>query len=180
MLRVDPVAQKYAKAIFEQYPKAAVLEVILKGLTSFNEQVEKHPDLKKVATLISFSGESRAAVVGDIGAKLGLTKETLQVLNLLGVSNRLANLPNIISGLQQILWKSAGQVALEVESALELNADQKKKVESKFQQLFGKEVVASYSLDKALLGGIRVRAMGKSFDGTISGWLDSFKESLAV
>jgi len=77
-----------------------------------------------------------------------------------------------------ILLDSANVVSLKVETATSLEADEKKQIEDKFTKILGKRVEANYQVDPALIGGLRVTAAGRTYDGSLTGWLNSFEESL--
>jgi len=74
--------------------------------------------------------------------------------------------------------ESGNVVSLSVETATSLETDEKKKIEDRFTKILGKKVEASYKVDPALLGGLRVTAAGRTYDGSLTGWLSSFEESL--
>lgn len=87
-------------------------------------------------------------------------------------------LSSILVWLNRFVLETANVIAVQVESATDMNADQKAKVERRFQSLLGKGVEASYRIDPKLIGGVRVTANGKTYDGSIAGWLSSFEEQL--
>ncbi|NBV51004.1 hypothetical protein EBR78_07275, partial [bacterium] len=73
---------------------------------------------------------------------------------------------------------AADVAALDVESSEELPAADRKKIEEQFSKLLGKKVEAHYSIQSQLLGGLRVTAAGRTYDGTLSGWLEKMEEKI--
>jgi F0F1-type ATP synthase delta subunit len=67
---------------------------------------------------------------------------------------------------------------VDVASSHGLSADEKKSIETRFSKILGNPVEATYLVDPKLVGGVKVTAAGKTYDGTISGWLGQFEEIL--
>ena len=114
----------------------------------------------------------------DLVSKAKLSAEALKVLLTLSSAKRLDHLSAISDRLQLILLESANVIALQVETATTLESEEKKKIEDKFQKILGKKVEASYKVDPALIGGIKATAGGRTYDGSLVGWLNSFEENL--
>jgi len=67
---------------------------------------------------------------------------------------------------------------LKVKTAEELDDSHKSKIEQRFGKILGKKVEARYEIDPSLIGGLRVDAGGRTYDGSVDGWLTSFEERL--
>ena len=180
------VAARYAKAIVETYLKgagsnsadASNVKKIGEELERFASTIESNEELKTVLLTDLFSAPEREAIVEDIAAKLGLSTETKKILKVVSESKRLKATRSIAERLHLLLLDSAGIVPIQVLSAGELNGEERKKVETKFKKVFGKEVEASYEVEPSLMGGLRVTAVGKTYDGSVSGWLEIIEEKL--
>lgn len=66
-----------------------------------------------------------------------------------------------------------------VTSAVELSDEQKKRLVAKLSSVTGKNIRATYVIDKDLLGGVSVTVDGKHFDGSVRQNLKNLKEVLA-
>lgn len=93
-------------------------------------------------------------------------------------AKRLGLLASVAERLQLILLESTNVMPLIVETATTLEADEKKKIEEKFQTLLGKKVEATYIVVPSLIGGLKATAGGRTYDGSLVGWLNSFEDSL--
>lgn len=174
----DKVSQRYAKAIFDFLKDETKVRSLITELKEFALLIEGSNELSLVLTSDVYSDNERLAVVEDLVTKAKLSKDTQRVLSVLSQAKRLDHLRSIIERLQLILLDSANVVSLKVETATSLEADEKKQIEDKFTKILGKRVEANYQVDPALIGGLRVTAAGRTYDGSLTGWLNSFEESL--
>lgn len=178
MSALDKVAARYAKAFSELSVKPAEKKKLAEELSAVAGLMEGHSDLAFALTSELFSHEERRAVLKDLEGRLGLSETASRALSLLSEAKRLRALSAISAGLKELLLRGEGIVPLRVESRDELSAPERKQVEKVFQQYFGKEVEASYAVDPRLLGGVRVTAEGRTFDGTLATGLSVMKENL--
>ncbi len=65
------------------------------------------------------------------------------------------------------LVRDGGPTSAEVTSALELTADQRRKVEQELRSKYGATLDITYSVDPALLGGLLVRVGDKVLDTSL-------------
>jgi len=180
MARLDKAVARYAKAIFDSYhADAEAMRKLVTELTGFAKLVTENKELHQVFTTRVFSDKQRQLIVGDLSAKLKLSDPALRVLSVLVAMRRVGSLSAIVDRLRQLILEAADIVPLRVEAAGTLTADQKDKLEGKFSKLLGKKVEANYQVDPSLIGGVRVTARGRTFDGTLSGWLSAFETQLA-
>ena len=174
----DKVSQRYAKAVFDYLKDEAKVRSMIVELQEFAMLIEGSSELTLVLTSDVYSDNERLAVVNDLVGKAKLSKDTQRVLSVLTAAKRLDHLKSIVDKLKLILLESGNVVSLSVETATSLETDEKKKIEDRFTKILGKKVEASYKVDPALLGGLRVTAAGRTYDGSLTGWLSSFEESL--
>ena len=75
--------------------------------------------------------------------------------------------------LENMLEKS---VAADVYSSVELSDEQKEKLTQKLETKFGKKVLATFEVDKSLIGGIKIVMEDEVLDGSIEKRLKDLKE----
>ncbi len=83
-----------------------------------------------------------------------------------------------VSELRLLLDKRLGVLRAQVQTAFELSADQKKRVEEALGQFAGKQVQAQYTTDPSLLGGLSARLGDVLIDGTLKGRFAKLQEEL--
>lgn len=178
MVRQDKVSLRYGKAIFAYFGKGDKALSTIEELEKFWAVYHSSTDLQRLMGRGLASEAQRRQIVEDIVKKLGASDATKKILVVLGENGRISSLEGIISVLKQLSLESKGVQPLRVESAIELKAPDRKKVEEKFQKILGKPVEAEYVSNAALYGGLRVNSGSRTFDGTLSGWLTSMEENL--
>ncbi len=174
----DKISQRYARAIFDYLKEEAKTRVLMAELQEFTMIIEGNAELSLVLTSDVYSEKERQAVVEDLVVKAKLSFDAKKVLLVLSIAKRLDHLRAIVERLQLILLESANMVSLSVDTATTLESDEKKKIEEKFQTILGKKVEANYKVDPELIGGLRVTVAGRTYDGSLTGWLSSFEENL--
>jgi len=174
----DKVSQRYAKAIFDYLKDGSKIRALISELEEFSILIESNTELSLVLTSDVYSDDERLAVVEDLVTKAKLSHDAKKVLSVLSTAKRLDHLRSIVERLQLVLLDSANVVSLSVETATSLESEEKKKIEDKFTKILGKKVEANYKVDPALIGGLRVTAAGRTYDGSLTGWLNSFEENL--
>ena len=83
-----------------------------------------------------------------------------------------------VDEVQHLADKRLGVVQVEVETAFELSADQKKEVEKTLSKFSGRQARARFDVKPELLGGLRVRIEDKLIDGSLQGKFKKLEEEL--
>lgn len=180
MARLDKVASRYAKAIFdsEKSTGQSGMRELIEQLSKFSHVIESSKDLQYVLETEVFSAEKKRGVVEDLVSKLQLSTKAKQVLIVLLQMHRLGSLPAILERLNTLVLEAADIIPMQVETATSLSVEQKEQIEARFAKILGKKVQARYVSDPSLIGGLKVTAEGRTFDGSLLGWLNAFGQHL--
>ncbi|NBX93838.1 MAG: ATP synthase F1 subunit delta [Proteobacteria bacterium] len=178
MAKLDRVALRYAKAVFDFLGDPKKVDGVTQELKVFSSALDANPELMGALTNEAFSTEKRALVVKDVAQQMGLSQDAIKVLNVLTENRRVRSTEAVAERLHNLNLEAAEIAPLFVEAPVELSAAEKKQVEEKFSKILGKKVEAHYVLEPTLLGGLRVTAAGRTYDGTLSGWLENMEEKL--
>jgi F-type H+-transporting ATPase subunit delta len=170
------VAARYAKAISELV--GTDTKTVISELKQFAEVVQGHEELSQVLESDVFSAQERKAIIEDLTKKMKLSSLVTKILFVVSESKRMGSLKAIAEDLRLLVLESAGVIPLRVQTTGDLTKDEKKHVEEKFKKILGKDVEASYELEPALVGGLRVTAGGRTYDGSVAGWLATLAEQL--
>lgn len=173
------VSRRYAKAVFELVKGDKNGAVVADELEAFGRMIEGSREARIVLVFGMVPVEKRKQVVADLGAKMNLSKLTLQVLSVLTDAGRLRELEGIANGLRAMLSTQSGITLMEVKSAETLDGKMRASVEQKFEKVLKNKVEARYSVDPTLLGGLHVFAGGRTFDGSVAGILGTMQEQIA-
>ena len=177
-MAVGKISIRYAKAIFDSIKKESAVRTVAKELQAFGEMIAANKELKALTDSQGFSEKQKRGVVEDLVAKMGASDETKKVLLVLSENNRLSAVKGIAERLNVLLLNASSIVPLKVESSNQLDDSDKSKIENKFTQVLGKKVEATYHVDPGLLGGLKVTAGSRTYDGSIEGWLIEMEERL--
>ena len=178
MATQDKVSYRYGKAFFDLLKNEPKAETVLEEFRAFGRLITKNSELKFVVSTPAFKEDERHAVVGDVLAKMKVSELARRMLLTLSDLKRLGHLDSIVDRLTHLFNENRGVVLLEVRAASDLEDSAKKGIEQKFGKVLGKEIEARYEVDPALIGGLRIVAGGRTYDGSVDGWLTSFEERL--
>ena len=169
-------ARRYAQAVFN---------IALER----NELDRWQPDLRKIATL----GEDALFIALlenpkiHFEAKAKLLTERLGEINplalnlvyLLVTKGRLRLVGDIADEYQYLLDSYRGIEQAEVTTAIELGAEDRRRLEERLGAVVGKKVVVKPRVDSSVLGGIVARIGGKLLDGSTRSRLMALKKTMA-
>lgn len=170
---------EYGGALFE----LAVEEGLTERLT---------PEVEEVARILSENpGYVRllACPTVPVGERLAALREAfegkiharlLSFLLLMTENRRAAYLPDALIEYRRLFREYAGIATGRAESAVPLTDGQKERLTAALSRRIGKRVELTYTVDPALLGGVRVTVDGRLFDGTVSEKLAGIREEFSA
>jgi F-type H+-transporting ATPase subunit delta len=176
-------------AIFSRYARALADVVFEMKLDPTRTVDEVHA----LATTFQQSAELRGAwgspaipveqkrnLLDSIAAQMGLSKPVRNFVAVLIDNRRIAALPEIAKQFETELLQRMGMADVDITSSRELDADERRQMESEIERMTGKKVRARYSTDRSLLGGAVVRMGSTVYDGSVRGQLQKIKEQLTA
>lgn len=172
------VAHRYAKACFEFLGSDKKVQTVVEELARFETLVAESAELRQALFSRVFSRVKRTQIVEDLSAKMKLSAEAKRLLSVISEMGRLRILKQIIEQLRMMMFERAGAIPIQIRAATELETEDRDLVVKKFAGLLGRKVEPSFTLDSSLMGGIKVTAGGRTYDGSITGMLDSMRETL--
>jgi F-type H+-transporting ATPase subunit delta len=164
---------RYAQAVFQ-----ILIEQWQGELNSVMEAVARDPQL---GALLNDPGRDAATKVAALDKALppSLSKEAGNFVRLLAQEGDFALLPQVSAALVQTASGRSGPIRAEITSAAELTPQEQADIRDKLAQQHGEGLVYTFSVDPALLGGLRVRVGDKLIDTSVASRLARLRESLA-
>lgn len=166
----EQLAQNYAQAIFEQATAdwLTPLKQVAQSLKPADVEALDDPGLEfaKKQDLLQRS------------VSPGTPVEVRNLLALLASRNQMYLLPNVVSEFDRYSRKNVLRDVARVTSAVALNDNEKRQLESKLRGLYGADIDIEYLVDQSILGGVIVRLGDKVIDGSVSGRLAALREKL--
>ncbi len=178
MAKLNRVVSVYAKSFYEGLPKNS-LDVVIEELKQFAGWLSESPELKRTLVSPMLSREHKATILKDVLTKVKADKATMQVLIILGEKRRLEGVGGIAQQLEDLKLQSEGIIPIFVSSGLALDSSRQKQVEARFEKLLNKKVKANYVVEPALIAGVSVTAAGKTYEGSMAGWLSRLNEEFS-
>jgi len=171
------VGSRYAQALFDIAMQQNKLDQLEKELLAVKKVVADSRELQKVLYHPQVTPEEKKRVIKDIFTDK-ISKITANFLNLLIDHRREIYLEDIASFFVNLANRARNLVEVYATSAIELNNEEKKKIQDAMVKITRKKVRVYYTVDSNLLGGVVIRIGDKVIDGSIRTKLVNMREYL--
>lgn len=158
---------RYAKTLFELASSAQKLERIQQDLQDLCTAVHKSEDLALVFRSTEVTRQDQIKVVDALQKKFSFDPILGDFLKVLAMNRRLDCLLDILQLYTLLLENEKDIKPIEVISAHELLAKQKKDLQAVLKKSIKGELNLTYRLDPSLLGGIMVRMGSRIIDASL-------------
>src|SRR5688572_12148036 len=162
MAEPSTVARPYAEAVFRMADAAGSLaqwSETLVGLAAVAGDA-------RIGAAIKDPNLSDAKVAGLFISVLKLGGDAENFVRVLAENGRLELLPQIREQFEALKNEREGVMEAEVQSAFDLSDAQVSDLVSRLEKKFGRKVKAKVTVDKALIGGVRLVLGDKVIDGS--------------
>lgn len=176
MIEPSTIARPYAEAVFGLADGAGKL-ADWSGMLAALAQVASD---ERVRDQIGDPGKSSAQVAGLFVSVLSgkLTGEAENFVRVLADNHRIELLPEIRTQFEALKNEREGVAELAIISAFELDQAQLAGLVAKLEQHTGRKVKPSVSIDKSLIGGVKIIIGDKVIDGSVRAQLASLENAL--
>jgi len=175
------LARRYARALVDVANaggrKGAL--ALRDELRAFVPQLDGHPRLRLALAHPTLAAEQKRRVVLALAAAAKAAPLLKRLVELLSSRDRLALLPDVAEAYADLANAAHGVVAAEVASAVPLRADQKRALETALKGNAA-SVELRTRVEPLLVGGLVVRAFGRTYDGSVRGQLAALRRRLAA
>ncbi len=172
------IANRYAAALFDIALEKDSIDKYLDDAALIRSSIENDPEFQAVLKHPRISGDEKLSVL--VNAFKGKVSDDL--LGLFAVAfrkNREAQLFDILTAFIDKVRAHKGIVTATVVSAIPLSEAQLDSIRLKLAQSMNKQVDIEHSVDKSLIGGIRINVCGQLIDNTVRRHLDVLKERMS-
>ena len=178
MAEPSTVARPYAEAAFKLADEAGTLARWSEMLAAL-AIVADDPRVRSAAADPRLADAQRAGLfIAILGGRL--SGEVENFLRVLAQNDRLALLPQIREQFEILKNEREGVVEAEVQSAFELSDAQLKDIVQRLEKKTGRKVRAHVSLDRELIGGVRIVLGDKVIDGSARAQLGALETALTA
>ena len=176
MADTGELARPYAMAAFQQAKEEGRLSEwsdMLETLTL----ITKDPTMGGLIVNPKVNKEQLVALIIDVaGERLSSTGQNL--VRVLGEYGRLGLVADIQRVFNEERSRQEGRSEVTVISAFELSPEQEQKISNAMRERLGTEVSLSVEIDKALIGGVMIRAGDLLIDASLRGRLTQLGQTL--
>jgi F-type H+-transporting ATPase subunit delta len=141
--------------------------------------VEEQPRLRSATTHPGVGAESRRRAFVAIAETGGASELLVRLVDLLAARGHLSLLPDLAEVYGARVNTARGIVPAEATGAVALSKEQERALAEALTATAGGELELTTKVDPRVLGGLRVKMGGKTYDGTVRGHLTALRRSLA-
>jgi F-type H+-transporting ATPase subunit delta len=170
-------ARRYAKAVFELAQAEGKVDEWAQRLRRVRE-LFADPEVAAVLTNPTIPVTQREALVAT--APHLFDDETTNLARLLIESGRVDEAPAIEQEFQRLADEVAGRVRATVTTAIELERDDRDRVERELSRRLNKEVRLDVVVDPRVIGGLRLQYGDRVVDATVATRLQQLRRRLAA
>lgn len=174
------VSRRYAQALFSIGQAKGE-----KQLAQYGQSLEQLADMLKGSDEFFrffrnpvFTSVEKKAVLQEIFSKNPAPDEVKNFCFLLADKDRLPLLAEIQARFTELLHTAQGVISGDLTTAVELSAALRASIQDSLKSKLKKEVRLSFSVDKGLLGGFKLKIGDKVMDASIRTQLENLKENI--
>jgi F-type H+-transporting ATPase subunit delta len=173
-----PIADRYARAIFELGVETGQLAPITEQVRRFAQAYAANAELRAVLDNPIIEQEKRDAVLVDVSARLGLMGNALNLIKLLASRKKLRVIGEIARRLDSFSDEKAGVVRASVTSAGPMPDTFYQKLVAELEAATSRKIVLERREDPTLIAGFVTRIGDNTIDGSVRGRLTEIERQL--
>jgi F-type H+-transporting ATPase subunit delta len=177
-MSIQTVARRYAAALADVVIKNGETEIVRNELDQFAAVMTENQQLAEIFRSPAVLYDNKKNLLEGLIARTAPTKTTANFLRVLQRNHRLADLPVINERFKTVLEERAGLVTAEVTTAQPLASNQQTALQTKLQQMTGKQVSLNFKIDPEIIGGVITRIGSTVYDGSVKNQLQELKEQM--
>ena len=162
------LAGRYAAALYELAEQERVLDGVAGDLTSFKQMMVESNALDRLIRSPVMSREDQHAGIEAVLDKAKANVLTKKFIGAVIMNRRFFVIGDIIEAFLSELAERRGEIKATVISAVNLTADQVKKMNASLNKALKQKVSLSLTVDETLIGGLIVRVGSRMIDSSIS------------
>lgn len=140
--------------------------------------LKENKELKAVLISAAYPVVTRKAIAKAIGQSLGLSKSTVDFIDILIERGRMDHFPEIAKSYESLCDIVAKRIRATLVTAVALPPELINEIRTQLESKTGKEVILSVEEDLSLIGGAQTRIGNVIYDGSLKTQLAIVKENL--
>lgn len=172
------LARKYARALMEIGLKERNYETLEKDLKKMAELLRGNKELKAILLSSAYPVVTRKAIAKAVSEALGLSKLTINFIDLLIERERMDHFPEIAGSYERLCDSVSGRIRATLVIARRFPPELLSAIKNQLESSSGSEVILSVEEDPSLIGGVLTRIGNVIYDGSLKTQLAKVKENL--
>ena len=176
MKNIGKLANVYAKALLGatdgKSGNGEIMRRVSDELQEFSKIWQTNKQLVFFMLNPACPKQERLSALLKIAEAGGMSEISRDFLKVVFRRNRIAGIVQIIAAYCALAEKLTSLTRIRIETAREIDADEKREYEEKLRGKISGHLVFEWSIRNELLGGMIVSYSGKVFDGSIKGQFD--------
>ncbi|MBE6537144.1 MAG: ATP synthase F1 subunit delta [Ruminococcaceae bacterium] len=169
-------ALNYAEALFSLSEEMSISDGVLSDLTLASGILSEYPEYVKLLDTPAVSVTEKLPLIDEAFSSVAdIVKNVIKILT---EKHSVHLFFEIAKEYTVIYNESRGICTAEIITAVELTDSQTQKLKEKLENMTGKTIIIKNTVDKSILGGIKLRYLGKELDGTLKARLNAIEKSL--
>ena len=168
--------KEYAKALFLLAEEKGAMQAILADLAAVESALKEAPDYVSLLDSPSLPREEKEALINEAFASVDT--DLCSFLKIICKKHALYLFSRIVEDYSALYDEAMGIIRAEAITAVALSESQRAKICERLEKQTGKTVILSNTVDLSVLGGVKLRYMGKQWDGSLKNRLDTIGQSL--
>ncbi|PIQ83928.1 MAG: ATP synthase F1 subunit delta [Candidatus Omnitrophica bacterium CG11_big_fil_rev_8_21_14_0_20_63_9] len=177
-MSADPIASRYAQALFEAASAEGSVEETLKELELIGRLFDEEPLLRELFLNPDVDPEDKVGIFERV--LKGSWSDTVRAFTRMLVSfGRESHIPQIVEALSDLVDAAQGRLRVVVRSAHPLPETVVSRLRARLEQAERKTVEVRAEVDPALIGGVQVELDHRVIDGSVRRQLAELRERLS-
>jgi F-type H+-transporting ATPase subunit delta len=170
------VSRVYATALYEAALEEGRVKAVQEDLGAFVAAVDESPELRQFMVAEGVSDQQKTQVLMDLTE--GGDELVRNLLRLLVEKSREPELGGVYEGFIELVEEAAGIIHIEVVTAVPLTQALEQALKQKVEASLQKTVEMTLTVDKEILGGLRLRIGDRIADVSVRHRLERLRELL--
>ena len=170
------VKSKYGHALYLLAKECTAVEEIKGDLTVAYEIFRQNPEYSTILDTPAISKGEKLALI-DEGFK-ALHENVVSLIKILSEKHSVATFKDVYNSFISLYNEDMGIIEVEAITAIPMTESQISALQDKINSITGKYAQIKNTVDRTILGGVKLRYEGVQIDASIKTRLDSFASSL--
>ncbi len=172
---MSQLADRYSTALFEVLKDKNQIDQNLESLVALKESLNSNKQILEILNAPLIDDNEKLAIIKNAFSE-GMTKELETFFQLLSKNGRLADLPLIVARLEEKVANEQGIERGVVRSAMELNDDEKERIQSIIENKLSKKVELQFNVEANMIGGIEAKVGSYIFEDSVKSHMQKLND----